>query len=134
MEYLSGVSEDGKFLTSIVVGRRNPPKRTLVAKNVAFLYGHRPVHEDVWYLSPYEFVCYWQVRLARYPGSVDENDNDAYHAKLTPKGAAKLKQRDAELTPGIDYQVKERGGTNWLPLPDGDEAVNEYRHTWVFER
>ena len=87
MEYLSGVSGEGKFLTSMDVDRRNHKKRTRAVKNVAFLYGHRPVHEDVWYLSPYEFVCYWQVRLARYPASVDENDNDAYHAKLTPKGA-----------------------------------------------
>ena len=67
MEHLTGQGEKGALLTAIDVDRRNPKKWTAVMKNVAFLYGHRPRHADVWHLSPYEFVCYWEVVLARYP-------------------------------------------------------------------
>ena len=57
-EHLTGESGKGAFLTAIEVDKRNPRRWTAVQKNVAFLYGHRPRHPEVWYLSPYEFVCY----------------------------------------------------------------------------
>ena len=84
-------------------------------KNVAFLYGHRPRHPEVWYLSPYEFVCYWEPVLAEYPASADENgDEEGYHAKLTAAGQAKLREATksdpAKLKPGTDCEVKEWGG------------------------
>ena len=54
---VTGEGEKGAFLTAIEVDKRNPRRWTAVQKNVAFLYGHRPRHPEVWYLSPYEFVC-----------------------------------------------------------------------------
>ena len=104
-------------------------------KNLAFLYGHPPAHDDVWLLSPYEFVCYWEVVLARYSLSEEENDEYEYHAELTPRGRAKLSKRcGADLIPGVDYQVKESGGCGWLPFPGDDKDVEKYRHTWVMQR
>ena len=75
------------------------------------MYGHRPAHDDVWFLSPYEFVCYWEVVLARYSLREEENDEHEYHAELAAKGRAKLRKRyEADLIPGVDYQLKESGG------------------------
>ncbi len=58
-------------------------------RNLVFLYGHRPQeHQEVWYLSPYEFMVYWTVSLAEYsrqPGF----DDDAFPAALMERGKRK---------------------------------------------
>ena len=123
-EHLTSGGGKTELRDAVGVDRRNPQKWTAVMKNLAFLYGHRPAHDDVWFLSPYEFVCYWEVVLARYSLSEEENDEYEYHAELTPRGRAKLSKRcGADLIPGVDYQVKESGGCGWLPFPGDDKEV-----------
>ena len=42
---------------------RNPKRKAVKFRDVAELYGQRPKHPDVWYLSPYEFVMAWYAKL-----------------------------------------------------------------------
>ena len=42
---------------------RNPKRKKVTLRDVAMLYGQRPKHRDVWYLSPYEFVMHWDSKL-----------------------------------------------------------------------
>ena len=54
--------------------------------NRVVLYGHRPrEHEEVWYLSPYEFMVYWTVKLADYSRREGE-DHAEFPARLTDQG------------------------------------------------
>ena len=62
-----------KVLQATSVDRRNPARNTAVFKNVAFLYGHRPQHPDIWFLSAYEFMVYWRIEIASY--NRDPNDD-----------------------------------------------------------
>ena len=79
-EHLSGEVPAVMFCGAIAVDRRNPKKYTAVVNKLAFLYGHRPRHVDVWHLSPYEFICYWEVVLARDPLDEQEHTEYMYHA------------------------------------------------------
>ena len=75
-------------------------------RDVATLYGHRPQHDLVWYLSPYEFVTYWEPIMLSYPLSIDDDENEDHHAKLTKEGRDKLMRRNEdalELEAGVDY-------------------------------
>ena len=86
------------------------------------------------------FTRYWRFELAAYvlsDAEMDEEDGDCYHAKLTEAGWKKIAQRKygkhVELVPGVDYRIKEQGGTSWLPFPDLPELAN-IRHTWILVR
>ena len=84
------------------IDHRNPSKRKVTIRDVSVLYGQRPKHADVWHLSPYEFVMYWEPTLAKYPLSLLENDLDVCHARLTPTGRRKVQVRSTDLKPGDD--------------------------------
>ena len=58
-------------------------KKKVAFRNVAVLYGERPV--ELKYLSPYEFVTYWDAVLCKYPMVEDAEITD-YHAELTALG------------------------------------------------
>ena len=98
------------------IDSRNPRKRKVTIRDVSTLYGQRPKHDDVWHLSPYEFVMYWEPTLTKYPLTLDDCDSDEYHVRLTLSGKRKLAQQESNLQPGRDYEVKE-GGFNWLAFP-----------------
>ena len=79
---------------------------------MAVLYGQRPHDERVWYLSPYEFVSDWDVKLLSYPRTLEEASDLHHHANLTEAGTAKLANREPgkkapELYPSVDYVVKD---------------------------
>ena len=114
---------------------RNASRMRLTARNVALLYGHRPMgHRGLKYLSPYEFTMYWEPQLLKYPKTLEENASDACEAKLTPAGKAKLQHAGAmDLLPGMDYVVKEAGGEDWTPLEDVP-AMATLRHDWILRR
>ncbi|CAE8714602.1 unnamed protein product [Polarella glacialis] len=117
--------------------RRHARHKKLSHKTVAIAYAYRPRRQDVWYLSPYEFAVFWEVRLLRYPLVLMDNKNSENHAFLTPVGEKKLRRATPGQSPalhaGIDYVVKEAGCTNWLPLQDC-EATRACRHDWVLVR
>ena len=114
------------------VDGRNPRRRKVTIRDVATLYGQRPRHPDVWYLSPYEFVMYWSPELASVPLSLGDENNPEHHVKLSDSGVQKLIEKCIELLPGKDYHVKE-GGTNWIAFPDSP-AASSFRHTWILVR
>ena len=49
------------------VDSRNLRKRRVTFREVALLYGQRPCDDSVWYLSPYEFVTYYELVLIECP-------------------------------------------------------------------
>ena len=115
---------------------RNPHRKKVTFRDVATLYGHRPRHDAVWYLSPYEFVTYWQPIMLSYPLRIDDNENEAHHATLTESGREKLTRpsdEGTELIPGEDYVVKDSASSEWLPFPDVPSTAH-FRHTWVLSR
>ena len=119
------------------VDMRNARRRKVTFRDVATLYGHRPKHDAVWFLSPYEFVTYWEPIMLAYPLTLAQDGDDANHACLTEGGKYKLERRvsddSMELIPGEDYVVKDNDGTDWLPFPDVPSTAH-FRHTWVLRR
>ena len=101
-------------------------------RDVALLCGQRPrVLKDgvsgVWYLSPYEFVTYWEPVLLKYPWRVDENKSEECHATLTASGHEKVRSQSRngegahdtdELVSGEEYVVKASKHRYWLPFPE----------------
>ena len=83
---------------------RNPSRVRLTSKNMALLYGHRPMTKpELRYLSPYEFTMHWEPQLLQYPQHIKDNDADFCQAKLTPAGIKKLKlQEGGDMVPGIE--------------------------------
>ena len=114
---------------------RNASRTRMTARNMALLYGHRPMdHRGLKYLSPYEFTMHWEPQLLKYPTTLEENSSDTCQAKLTAAGRNKLQQAPAmDLLPGIDYVVKDEGGENWIPLEDVP-AMATLRHDWILQR
>ena len=91
----------------------------------------------LWYLSPYEFVSEWEVKLLSYPQTLEDTINQKHHADLTETGLAKVMNREPrqpppELYPGIDYTVKD-GGDDWLAYPDLPTTAS-LRHTWIIQK
>ena len=119
---------------------RNPRRRKITIRDVATLYGQRPRHPDVWYLSPYEFVTHWETKLLSYPQSLDGATDRRHHVRMTERGMDKLREKardkakakDVELEPGVDYVVLD-GGDDWLPYPDVP-STQTFRHTWIMVR
>ena len=115
------------------IDSRNPMKKKITIRDVAILYGQRPKHNDVWHLSPYEFVMHWQPQLCSYPLSAADEQLGDHHVRMTDGGSHKLlKDGSDSLIPGRDYVVKD-GGVNWLAFPDCPGS-RHFRHTWVLVR
>ena len=96
-------------------------------KNVAFLYGHRPQHPDIWFLSAYEFMVYWRIEIASFNRGPEVDADNPGHCLLTACGQQKVYAADGQsgdgkvyLKPGVYYNVREKLAQdgNWLPLPD----------------
>jgi hypothetical protein len=109
----------------------------MYTQKFAFSYLHRPNHEQVIYLSPYEFTMWWQPCLATYPVTVEMSEENTCHAVLTEAGRKKVQQRargeEVDFKPGEDYCVEAREGSDWLAFPD-TPATAAYRHEWVLQR
>ena len=147
-EYVDEVERQTKTLKDakrVIFGEidaRNPRRRKVTFRNVSELYGQRPV--ELLYLSPYEFVTYWEPQLLKYPRH-EYDRGPEFHATLTDKGKRLLQeQRElrargdtsafCDLIPGEDYVVKEATlGEGWLPYPDVP-STQHFRHTWVLVR
>ena len=120
------------------VDTRHRRHRKITLRDVSVLYGERPDDDRVWYLSPYEFECEWKVEMLKYPQTLAERNEPRNHAELTDCGVAKFEAKkeqhlDQFLIAGIDYAVKEEGGTSWMPYPDLP-TTQHFRHTWVITK
>ena len=115
---------------------RNPRRRKIKIRDLSKLYGHRPTASEVWHLSPYEFVMYWEAKLVSYPEFKHDISNPKHHVVLTASGREKLhKQKGNEnidLIAGIDYVVKP-AGCGWFAFPD-TPSTQHFRHTWILAR
>ena len=121
----------------VEIDARSKKKGKITFRDVAILYGQRPKDKRVWYLSPYEFVSEWDVKLLSYPQTLAETANPKHHADLTDVGMAKLRDREPgkralDLYPGIDYVVK-AGGDDWLAFPDLP-TTETFRNTWIIQK
>ncbi|CAE7250581.1 pfh1, partial [Symbiodinium natans] len=100
------------------------------------LYGERGRDPRVHELCAFEFARHYHYKLASQPFSVarEVQEPEKYHVFLTQAGKAKLRIGVAitKLLAGLDYQIKERGGVDWLPLGHGERA-QPYRHDWIVE-
>ena len=48
-----------EMLTAMMIDKRKPHRRTATMRHLVFLHGHRnPAWNDLWHLSPYEFMVY----------------------------------------------------------------------------
>ena len=129
------------------VDMRNKRKKRVTFRDVALLYGHRPCEHqgemsEVWYLSPYEFVMYWEPVLLTYPRTLDDEESKECHAYLTDAGRQKLSTKmqnshgngdKEDMIPGEDYEVKEGQRGEWLPFP-ATPATDIFRHEWILQR
>ena len=88
-------------------------KKKVTTKSLDIMYGLRGANPKLLFLSPFEFTRYWEVRLLKYPRTIEEEDEspDDFHAALTKVGRQKLseakKQREVDLVAGEDYLVKQ---------------------------
>ena len=86
-------------------------------------------------LSAFEFSRHYHMQKARHPLSerghnIHQEDEEAFHAALTDSGINKVSKGIKNLAPNLDYQIREGGGADWLPLGRG-EFTQPYRHDWV---
>ena len=86
-------------------------------------------------LSAFEFARHYHIKQAKHPiteggHAAQQVDNEAYHAALTDNGIDKITKGIKNLAPNLDYQIREEGGVDWLPLGCG-EYGQQYRHDWV---
>ena len=75
------------------------------------------------------------MQQAKHPISerghnIHQEDQEAFHAFLTDSGINKVSKGIKNLAPNLDYQIREEGGGDWLPLGRG-EFTQPYRHDWV---
>ena len=117
------------------VDMRNPKRKKVTFRDVATLYGQRPLIPDVWYLSPYEFATYWEPVLLSYPMSERDNESDEFHATLTCEGLAKVRAKGdkQDLIAGVDYVVKTGVYGEWLSFPDLP-STQHFRRTWILRK
>ena len=86
-------------------------------------------------LSAFEFARRYDMEQAKHPISerghnIHQEDEEAFHAALTDSGINKVSKGIKNLAPNLDYQIREAGGADWLPLGRG-ELTQPYRHDWV---
>ena len=86
-------------------------------------------------LSAFEFSRHYDMQQAKHPISerghnIHQEDQEAFHAFLTDSGINKVSKGIKNLAPNLDYQIREEGGGDWLPLGRG-EFTQPYRHDWV---
>ena len=87
-------------------------------------------------LSAYEFARHYRLKQASHPATAKGHrahvaKPDAYHAQLTTQGAEKVARGSKpKLVAGLDYQIREDGCEDWIPLGHG-EFAQPYRHDWV---
>ena len=131
-------------------------KKLIARPQLWTLYGNRGKDPRVQHLSAYEFVRYYHEKESRYPWNLKKHQQqlrqDAaaaaaqgsasapstqtpsqnFHARLTDSGREKLENRVSRtrLQPGEDYQIREDGGEDWMPLGTGS-LVQTYRHDWI---
>ena len=74
----------------VEVDARSHKKGKITFRDVGFLHGQRPRDERIWYLSLYEFVSEWDVKLLSYPTTLEDAADPHHHAELTDEGTAKL--------------------------------------------
>ena len=96
------------------------------------LYGERGADPRVRALSAFEFVRYYHCQLANHPTLAHSSGCAEQHAALTDSGKRKLADQVSVkyLRPGIDHQIKEGGGRDWMPLGTGTLA-KPHRHDWI---
>ena len=115
------------------IDMRNPKRRSITDCPFWTIYGNRGKRPEAHHLSAYEFSRHFSNQRARHPLTAERQlqDPEAYEARLTPAGIAKLQHsRNADLIPGKDYCIREEGGHRWMPM--GKEAhVTQLRHDWV---
>jgi hypothetical protein len=74
------------------VDTRHRKFRKITLRDSAILYGQRPrvcidgSTASVWYLSPYEFVKYWEVVMVSYPHSLKDANHSRHHVRMTEEG------------------------------------------------
>ena len=92
--------------TSVVFGEidaRNPRRRKVTFRDVAVLYGQR--RNELLYMSPHEFVTYWEPKLLKYPTN-ESAAGQEYQATLTELRRQKL-QYQSELRAMHDQAANE---------------------------
>ena len=104
------VISDRSTILAKVHMRSNKTHRKVSFRNVATSYGERPRDDRSWYLSPYEFISEWDVKMLSDPQSLQDGNHRRHHAEFTEAGGAKLKankkyHQDCDLLPGTDYCV-----------------------------
>ena len=103
-------------------------------------YGHRPCDAACWWLSPYEFVMYWDIVPARVPQTRHEweaSDDTAWDIKLTPAGMRKIGTQAGDkllrLRAGQHYRISvtETVDRRLFPNTPGNATL---RNAWFLQR
>ena len=94
-----------------------------------------PTPWQVHMLSVFEFARHYHMKQAKHPITeggykAHQENEEKYHAALTDNGIKKVSQGIKNLSANLDYQIREEGGADWLPLGRG-EFAQPYRHDWV---
>ena len=114
--------------------------RHLCEADLVRAYGHRPCDAECWWLSPYEFVMYWEIVPARVPKTRQEyeaSDNTAWDVKLTPAGTRRIGTQAGDkllrLRAGQHYRISvtETVDRRLFPNTPGNATL---RNAWFLRR
>ena len=104
------------------------------------IYGYRPCHMSLFYLSPWEFFTYWMAEEVPMP-NMNTTDGMSLWFSEQEMESRKTKANitsmpeDVKL-PGIHYGVNEEFFTRhprYMMFPDV-EILHFFRHQWVLKR
>eukprot|EP00438_Fugacium_kawagutii_P033974 Skav228932 [mRNA] locus=scaffold2181:248822:258688:+ [translate_table: standard] len=124
---------------------RTPPAPGTRARHLreavtAQAYGHRPADSESWWLSPYEFLMYWDLVPTKVPHTKSEWEATkprAWDVCLTPAGERKLQAAsDTEpvrLIARVDYRIQLEASADRILYPSSS-ATSVLRHNWYLQR
>ena len=74
VECANGLATTCSSRTYPEIDARNPMKKKVTTKSLDIMYGLRGANPKLLFLSPFEFTRYWEVRLLKYPRTIEEED------------------------------------------------------------
>ena len=112
--------------------RKDPvEKEQIKTFHIEEVYGYRGRDERVYYLSPWEFIMFWEIH--RVPSPMAETDDGVKISRWTevkiPKGT--------RARAGIHYVVNEQvlqDHHDYIVLPNTTRLSARFRHEWILRR
>ena len=121
--------EDRYFMKVLPVRKADVGANRILVQPQAELYGYRGPDPRVHYLSPWEFIMFWEVESLRPPAS------SGHVSKTRWTSDPPTEEMKRERRPGKDYVVADdvAADSDYVVFPDLP-VLETFRHEWILRR